>query len=96
MAPEQVDHIIGLVFFLIGIFGFFGIIFIGIKIENNFELKKLGIIKPKNKIITTNTDYNEKLKYQIKSALITIATILIIFLLCKLFGFSIKDVKELF
>lgn len=64
--------------------------------ENRQELKKIGILKPKSKIININPDYDEKLRYQIKSSIILVMTIFIIILLCKLFGISIKDIKDLF
>lgn len=96
MNQDNIDTIIAALIVLIFFIVLFGIMFLGIKIENDFELKKLGIIKTKNKVITTNPDYNEKLKYQLKSSLITIGTVLIILIICKLFGFNVKDIKDLF
>ena len=93
MSNENIDTIIYLIFFLIFFFGIFGVAFLAIKIENDYELKKLGIIKPKN--VKYESNYSEKLKYQIKSWIITICSILIIFIICKLFGFGISDVINL-
>lgn len=66
------------------------------KIQKNHELRKLGILKPKStKSIKIENDYNEKLKYQLKFWLINIVAIIIICLICKLFGFGISDIVNL-
>ena len=95
MNPEIFDTIIGLSFVAIFFFGFFGFILFAVHIENKHELKKLGIVKPISPTTTINLDYKEKLKYQIKSWIITIVAIIIIGISCKLFGFSIKDITDL-
>ena len=80
---------------------FFGIAIIGIiddKVQKNHELKKLGILKPKTKntrIIKAETDYNAKLEYQLKFWIINIVAVIIICLICKLFGFGISDIINL-
>jgi len=95
LSSENVDTIISAIIVFAFVFGFLGLMIFGIHLENKHELKKLGVLKPKNKIINTNPDYNERLKYQIKSWTITIVVIIIIFTICKLFGFSIKDTINL-
>lgn len=84
-----------LIFFFIGL-PLYGLI--DDKMQKNHELRKLGILKPKTKSRTTTkteTDYNEKLKYQLKFWLINIVAIIIICLICKLFGFGISDIVDL-
>lgn len=78
--------------FLIGI-PIFGLI--SEKMEREHELKKLGILKPNSKKIKIETDYNAKLKYQLKFWLINIIAIVIICTICKLFGFGISDIVKL-
>lgn len=94
MSEETINSIVTIVGFLLFFLTFFGLIFFGIHMENKHELKKLGILKPTNKVITVNPNYNEKLKYQIKSWSITIIAVIIICLICKLFGFSINDITD--
>lgn len=96
MNQEIINTIIESIVGIIVFFGFLGFFLILGIMENRQELKKIGILKPKNKIISVNPDYDEKLRYQIKSSIILVVTIFIIFLLCKLFGISIKDIKDLF
>lgn len=95
MSEGTINSIVAIIGVLLFFITFFGIIFFGIHMENKHELKKLGILKPTNKVITVNPDYNEKLKYQIKSWSITIIAVIIICLICKLFGFSINDITDL-
>lgn len=94
MSNDIINEIVAILGFLLVLIVMFGIIFLGMNIENNHELKKLGILKPTNKVKTINNDYNEKIKYQIKSWLITIIAVIIICLICKLFGFSINDIAD--
>ena len=95
MTPENIDAIIGVACFLLFIVVLIGMALLAVHLENQHELKKLGILKPNNKVITVNPDYNEKLKYQIKSWLIIIVAITIICIISKLFGFSITDIVDL-
>lgn len=95
MSEETINSIVAFGCILLFFLTFSGIIYFGIHMENKHELKKLGILKPTNKVITVNPDYNEKLKYQIKSWSITIVAVIIICLICKLFGFSINDITDL-
>lgn len=96
MNQEIINTIIESIVVIIFFFGFLGFFLILGIMENRQELKKIGILKPKSKIININPDYDEKLRYQIKSSIILVMTIFIIILLCKLFGISIKDIKDLF
>ncbi len=93
MNNETIETLICLIFLIIFFFGVLGFLVLSNKMENDFELKKLGILKPKN--VKYENDYKEKLKYQIKHWIINIIAVFIIFAICKLFGFGISDVIDI-
>ena len=96
MSDDTIQYIATLIFlaFFIGMIVLS--LYIGTKIPLNHELKKIEKLKPNNKIINIEPTYKEKLKNQIFTSVIIVLTILIICIICKLFGFSVKDIADLF
>lgn len=95
MNADTINELLNGLFGMIFIFGFFGLIILGVKMDNDFELKKLGILRPKSKNIKVETNYNGKIKYQIKFWIINIIALIIICIIAKIFGFGIKDIVDL-
>lgn len=96
MSDDTIQYIATLIFlaFFIGMMVLS--LYIGTKVPLNYELKKIERLKPNNKIINIEPTPKEKLKIQIITSLIVILTVLIICVICKLFGFSVKDIADLF
>lgn len=95
MDKETLNSIIAIVFIFVLGFGGFLAVFISDKSDKKHELIKLGILKPNQKKIKIETDYNTKLKYQLKFWLINIIAVIVICTICKLFGFGISDIVKL-
>lgn len=96
MDVELIEMIIGFIGISVFCGILFGFIYLSTKQEQDYQLKKLGIIKPNNQIINFETNYKEKLFFEIKRCLIIVITVFLICLICKLFGFDIKDISDLF
>lgn len=92
---DTIVAFIAIIFIFIFIFGLTLAVFIEDKMEKQHELMKLGILKPNAKKAKIETDYNAKLKYQLKFWLINILAVIAICTICKLFGFGISDIVEL-
>ncbi len=96
MNNETIQLIAKLIFFALFILMIVISLYIGTKIPLNYELKKIDKLKQSNKVIKIEPSFKEKLKNQIATSVIVILTVLIICIICKIFGFNVKDIADLF